>query len=166
MMDKYYYFVAQLPTLLFDQAPLMDIESFLAESEKWLGSRDYGLLSKLDIDDAAARAGDPAVLAEYKAFEFGLRTELALWRKARSTDQEYSPMGFPSSILREGTPLDIERALLRLRWDYIEKEESEHHFDLGVLISYLLKLQILRRLLTFDGEEGMKTFRNLCEVEV
>jgi len=158
--------VAQLPTLFFDREPLMTIEDFLAEGEKWLGSRDYALLSGIDIDDAAPGAGDPGVLQRYKAFEFSLRNELALWRKTRGTDQEYSPAGFPISTVREGTPLDIERRLLGLRWDYIEEEEREHHFDLGVLILYLLKLQILRRLSTFDKEEGMKIFQNLCEVEV
>ena len=39
-MDKYIYFVTQLPTLLFDQKPLISIENFLIEAEKWLTEKD------------------------------------------------------------------------------------------------------------------------------
>jgi len=165
-MDKYYYFVAQLPTLLFDREPLIEIETFLAEGEKWLGDRDYALLARVDMNQAVPESGDPGVLQRYKAFEFGLRNELALWRRTRGTDQEYRPSGFPLSAIREGTPLEVERRLLRWRWDYLDEEEREHHFDLEVLILYFLKLQILRRLFSFDKEQGLKTFQNLCEAEV
>lgn len=165
-MDKYYYFVAQLPTLFFDREPLITIEDFLAEGEKWMGSRDYALLSRVEMSRTVPDGGDPEALQRYKAFEFGLRHELALWRRTRGTDQEYRPLGFSLSALREGTPLDGERRLLRWRWDYLDEEERRHHFDLERLILYFLKLQILRRLLSFDKEEGLKTFQTLCEAEV
>ena len=165
-MDKYYYFVAQLPTLFFDREAPITIEEFLDEGEKWMGSRDFALLSRVDVSHTEANSGDPQVLQNYKAFEFDLRNELALWRGTRGTDQEYRPSGFSLSALREGTPLDVERRLLQWRWDFIDEEEREHHFDLEFLVLYLLKLQILRRLLMFDKEEGLKTFQNLCEAEV
>ena len=165
-MDKHYYFVAQLPTLYFDREPAMAVERFLAEGGKWLGERDYAVLSRVDLNETAPSHTVPEALRDYCAFEFDLRSELARWRSTRGTDQEYRPLGFPLSTVREGTPLDVEKRLLRMRWDYLEEREQEHHFDLGVLILYFLKLQILRRLSTFDKEEGLKTFQNLCEVEV
>lgn len=165
-MDKYYYFVSQLPTLFFDGETDISLERFFAESEKWLGDRERDILSRVSIDHTDAIEGDPGVLQDYKTLEFALRSELALWRKTRGSDQEYRPSSFPISIVRDGTPLDAERELLKLRWNYIENEAPAHHYDLEFLILYCLKLQILRRLFTFNKEEGLKTFQNLCEVEV
>ena len=165
-MDKYYYLVAQLPILFFDQAPPLGINGFLSESEKWMSGRDYALLVQVDMNQSEAPDGAPGVLDDYMTFETHLRSELALWRRSRGTEQEYRPMGFALATVREGTPLEIEKRLLRLRWDYLEEEAHAHHFDLGFLILYFLKLQILRRLSTFDKEEGLKTFQNLCEVDV
>lgn len=165
-MDKHYYFVSQLPTLFFDGEAGIALEAFQAEGEKWLSDREQNILSRVSIEDADAAEGDPGALLDYKEFEFALRTELALWRKTRGTDQEYRPSRFPVSIVRDSTPLEAERELLKLRWNYIENEAPAHHYDLEFLIFYCLKLQILRRLFTFNKEEGLKTFQNLCEVEV
>jgi len=165
-MDKYYYLVAQLPTLVFDRDPPLDVDGFLAECEKWVSARDLAVLSEMHLSDTEGEAPGPGVVQEYRAFEKALRGDVAEYRRHRGSDQEYRPSAFPLSAVREGTPLDVERRLLRLRWDTIEELEQAHHFDLGILVLYMLKLQILRRLSTFDREEGLKTFQNLCEVEV
>ena len=144
----------------------MALDAFLVEAEKWVAGRDYAVLSRVDMNHTDPQAGDSGIFPRYQAVERSLRNELARWRRTRGTDQEYRPSGFLLSILREGTPLDVERRLLRWRWEFLEDEEQEHHFDLELLIIYFLKLQILRRLLTFDKEAGLKTFQNLCEAEV
>lgn len=165
MMDKHYYLVAQLPTLVFARAPDITIDSFLAEAAKWLSAREYAVVSRVDIQDTRSNPGDPAALRRFKAFEFGLRDELAQWRRTRGTEQEYRPTGFSLAALREGTPLDVEMRLLRWRWDFVDEEEREHHFDLVTVILYFVKLQILRRALGFEPEAGMRVFKNLCEAE-
>ena len=70
------------------------------------------------------------------------------------------------TLLKEGTPLDAERRLLRWKWDFLDETEHEHHFDLEFLIIYFLKLQILHRLVSFDAELGLHNYQNLCEAEV
>lgn len=165
-MDKHYYFVSQLPSLFFDVEAGISLEAFFAEGEKWLSDWELDILSRVSTDDTEAVEGDPDVLQGFRAFEFNMRTDLALWRRTRGTDQEYRPSGFPVSIVRDGTPLEAERELLKLRWNYIENEAPAHHYDLEFLILYCLKLQILRRLFSFNKEEGLKTFQTLCEVEV
>ena len=49
-MDKYYYFIALLPTLSFPKEPAISVEDFLEESEKWLSEKDQMILSGIDIN--------------------------------------------------------------------------------------------------------------------
>ncbi len=164
-MDKHYYLVAQLPMLFFDREPGIDRARFLAEAEKWLSPAEFALLTRVDAARTAAAAQDPPSLRRYQEFERHLRQELALWRATRGTEQEHRPAGIPLAWLREGTPLDVEVRLLRWRWDFLEEEERDHHFDLELVILYYLKLQLLERLRRFDAEAGLQVFRQLCEAE-
>ena len=163
-MDKYYYFVSQLPALFFDRETYLTIEDYLREAQKWLSERDYEILSGVDIDDVAQAEKAPGALCDYRDFETRLRNDLVRWREAQRAEGEHRPSMFPVSAVKEGNPLDVEKKLLRVRWDFIEQQAQEHHFDLAFLILYLLKLQILRRLFTFDREKGLKIFQTLCEV--
>lgn len=163
-MDKHYYLISQLPTLYFDRETYLTVDLFLQEAAKWLAPAEYAMLAAVDINDVTIPRHCPAVLARYKEFERRVREDIASWRQAQRSGQDYKPSSFPASLLREGTPLEVEKRLLRLRWDFIEQQESEHHFDTDFLILYMLKLQILRRLFTFDKEKGMELFMRLCEV--
>lgn len=165
-MDKHYYLIAQLPALFFGKETYMTIAVFLQEAERWLNRKEYALLSRVDLDDTRFLADDPQTLRDYKQLEFSLRSELALWRNARRLGQEYRPTSFPLSLFEEGNPLEIEIRLLRLRWDFLEEQEVGHHFDFDLLVLYYLKLQILRRLATFDKIKGLEVFKQLCEVKV
>jgi len=164
-MDKHYYLIAQLPMLFFDREPSIGTAQFLAEAEKWLSPLEYALLARVDAAQTEIRAGDPASLRRFKQFEHRLRSELALWRRTRGTEQEHRPAGIPLAWLREGTPLDVEVRLLRYRWDFLDEEEREHNFDLELLVLYHLKLQLLERLRRFDAEAGLAVFKKLCEAE-
>jgi hypothetical protein len=165
-MDKFYYIVAQLPTLFFNKEADITMDAFLAESEKWMSGKEYNMLSNADINDTSIRKNDHTVLVIYKNFESRVRNDIVNWRKANHLDQNYNPSSFPISLIRDGNPLEIERNLLELRWAFIDGMEREHHFDLGVLILYYLKLQILKRFFTFDRQKGLKKFRSLYEVNV
>jgi len=164
-MDKYYYFVSQLPMLSFDKETYITIDGFLQEAKKWLSQNDYITLSAVNIADVSLEKNNKKVLKEYKQFEFQLRTDILQWREALQSGQEHKPNLFPVSIVKDGNPLEVEKKLLLLRWDFIDEIEREHHFDLGYLIIYYLKLQILYKLVSFDKEQGLKTFQNICEVE-
>lgn len=163
-MDRYYYFVSQLPFLKFNERTYLNREDFLTEAKKWLVNRDFAILSQTDINDFYPRRRDPSVLKEYKNFEKTLREGLRVLRKASGEDKKYRPFAFLRTILREGSPLDIEKKLLELRWKFIEEKEIDHFFDLEFLILYFLKLQILERLFTFDKDKGTARFDALCEV--
>jgi len=159
-MDKHYYLISQLPMLFFDQISFMTVESFLKEAEKWLSSRDFERLSKVDINATSLGKRGQRVWRKYQAFEFGFRSALAAWRKSLREGEEIKP-DFPLSMVKEGNPLEVEKKLLRWRWDFIEEMEREHHFDLEFLILYFLKLQILHRLSQFRKEKGMEKFHKV-----
>ena len=95
-----------------------------------------------------------------------LVSDIAMWRKAQQRDQDYKPSSFPVSYVKEGNPLDIEIRFMEMRWIFIEEMERDQHFDLGILILYYLKLQILSRMFKFNKEEGLKKFQKLYEVNV
>lgn len=165
-MDKYYYFVAELPTLFFGKEPGITVEKFLEEAENWMDARDFQVLRQVDMNDFSdTKAPDP-VYRQIKAFESSLRTDIGLWREAQKRDQEYKPASFPVATIKEGTPLEIEIRLMEMRWHFIDQMEREHHFDLAFLILYYLKLQILQRYLIFNKDQGFKKFQTLCEANV
>lgn len=165
-MDKYYYVVSQLPLLYFGKKPDITIQNFLEESKKWLSAKDYRILARTNINDIKSEIRRPEVLRMYQNFEHQLREDIALWRQAQKKDVEYKPTGFPLSVIKEGNPLEIEVKLMQLRWAFIDELHREHHFDLGMLVLYHLKLQILQRYFTFNKEEGLKKFQKLYEVNI
>jgi hypothetical protein len=163
-MDKYYYLIAELPTLFFGKEANISIDKFLDEAQNWMNSRDYKVLSRVDMNDFDAKKKINQVYDNYKSFENKIRTDIALWREAQKRDQEYKPSNFSVSMIKEGNPLEVELRFMEMRWQFIDEMEREHHFDLGFLILYYLKLQILHRYFIFNKEQGLEKFQKLCEV--
>lgn len=160
-MDRYYYLISQLPTLYFDKPTFMTIESFLKEARKWLSRQDFKILSKIKFTDTELDKKGSRLWKEYRTFEYRFRHEIARWRKAQGEERGYRPATFPANMLKEGNPLEIEKRLLFHRWELIEEKEKIHHFDLGYLILYYMKLQILQRLDLFDKEKGQNVFQGI-----
>jgi len=165
-MDKYYYLIAELPMLFFGKEPGITVEKFLEEARNWMDARDYQVLSQVDINDFKTEKKINQVYDQFKAFESNIRTDIGLWREAQKRDQEYKPASFPVSTIKEGNPLEVEIRLMEMRWQLVDELERAHHFDLGFLISYYLKLQILRRYFAFNKEQGLKKYQKLCEASV
>ena len=164
-MDKYYYLVSQLPTLVFDGGQSIAVAGFLQEARKWLSPRDWNLLSQVNLAGAPPSGQAPKALQSYTVFETGIRHDIARWRQARREGGKYQPTFFSAALIEEGTPLDIEKKLLKLRWDFVETLEIGHYFDLEFLGLFLLKLHILHRLSGFEPDKGLARFRQLCEVD-
>jgi hypothetical protein len=165
-MSGYYYLGAQLPLLFFDREVSLTVDNFQAEARKWLTGTDLAALDHADLDRTVAAPGTPALIRAYVEFENELRTDIAAYRKSVRSGQDYKPRNLPASVIKEGDPLEVERKLLKLRWDRLGELETGHFFDIEFILIYYLKLQILRRLFTFNQETGVTAFQKLCEVEV
>ncbi len=165
-MNRYYYLVAQLPYLQFGAPAPLESEELITEARKWITDGEFQLLRHIDFKDTEIYGTEPAPVRQYKEFEKNLREELVAWREAREEGIEHKPVLFNVGLLKEGTPLDREENLLRLRWDFIEELETGRHFDYAVLVLYALKLQILEKLDEFDSELGMEKFKHYTEVSL
>lgn len=165
-MSNHYYFIAQLPSLIFGREAPITIEYFQAEADKWLSDREWKALNAVDIARFSLHGNDHAVVKKYLEYELRIRTDIAQWREARKSDLEYKPSTLPSSVLKEGTPLEVEVKLMELRWSFIDEMMRDMHFEFGYLILYYMKLQLLQRFFTFDREKGLEKFQKLYEVNV
>jgi len=71
-----------------------------------------------------------------------------------------------ADVVTEGNPLDKEIKLMRTRWEFLDNLSVGRYFDLGALIIYYLKLQILERKDSFNKEKGREVFDQLCQIKV
>jgi len=161
-MDKYIYFAAELPMLKWSEAPFISLSAFLEEARKWLSESDFRRLihAVLFHYDLQKFAG---IYGKYLCFEHALRQELAAYRKSRKEGFEHRFRDIPPQLVREGNPLDVEKNLLRYRWNWLEDQEFGHYSDPDFFILYYLKLQILHQLAVYEEEAGRKAFRALVE---
>ena len=163
MLNKYYYLIASLEYLEFDKAPPVTQSEFLSECRKWLDPDDFQKLAEVNINNIGISPRDPAIIKEWKAFDFTLREDLGGVREMRKKSlHETIPSRF-LDLFEEPTPLLMEKRLAKKRWNFIEEKEFGYHFDTNTLILYFLKLQILERLSRFEKEKGKTRFEHLSE---
>ncbi|MFH1214238.1 MAG: DUF2764 family protein [Candidatus Neomarinimicrobiota bacterium] len=163
-MDKYYYLVAQLPVLFFERESALTIDNFLDEAHKWLSGSDYRQLERVDFMATEIKPDDPQIIKKIKVFELSLRQELVNWRTARQKSQDYKIMALPANLVREGNPLVVEKNLLLWRWQFLEVLEAGHNFDLDFVILYYLRLQILKKLFTYNKKLGREKYQQYLEM--
>jgi hypothetical protein len=165
-MDRYYYIASQLPFLQLTGESEYNQEKFFAEAKKWLSSKDYQQLKAADVNNTKEALSDFRIVRQYKEFEKSLRKELTAWRKAKQEGYEHKTTLVPQNILKESNPLEIEVKLLQLRWDYLEELGLDHYFDMEFLLLYNYKLQLLKRIKSFDKDRGMEKYKQYTEVGI
>jgi len=164
MQSKYYYLVSSLPLLQFDEKPTILIKEFLAECGKWVNLPELNILQGVNIDSSKMPFDNKQILKAWKAFDTCLRDDLS---KARQIRQDSPDERLPDSMLsvfNQETPFLMEREFARRQWSMLDELELGCYFDINVLIIYFLKLQILERFAIFNKDEGMRVFKEACEV--
>lgn len=164
-MNKYYYLVASLPYLRFDEAEVpIDKKTFLDECSKWLSPGEMKILLSAGISYSEARAQDKFFVREWKTFNTHFMESLAAARAGGGANKTQVQSDLIKNILAEENPLLMEKRLEEARWNYLGDNEKYYFFDLNALIIYYLKVEILERLASFDKDKGEKFFYELCEV--
>lgn len=179
-MSQYYFLVASLPLLNYEQRDARDPHEFLALLTEHLSAADTALVRGATIDppEEPRPSACPTIRA-WTAYERGLRNALVRLRAARmSTDpgqhlrpDEYDDYGDGSAEIGEAareamghdSPLSAEDALNRARWLFLDELEVGHYFDLDHIAVYYLRLQILARRRRFDHEQGTARFARISE---
>lgn len=158
-MTDYLYLATLLPTLRHGEPPPMSSARFLQEAEKWLTENDVAQLSAFSMSTAAGRQDTGNELVdEYCRLETQIRADVAAFVESRRAGREHKTRAFPTTMLKDRTPLEAERGLLRARWDFISARLNSHYADLTALLVYRLQLEILERLARFDAPAGRKQF--------
>lgn len=161
-MNNLYFTLASLPTLPSSgPAPFASLKAF------W----DY--VDHVPADWRAqfegAEASDPTVKA-YRAWDLALRVELARlrlenlpWKDqlADLPDHASGNLNRALEILDQTTPLETERVLDGLRWDFLEELGQEHLFDRVAFFVYVLKLELLQRKTALVTDRGQEVFDGL-----
>lgn len=173
-MSQYYYLVASLPVLSYDDPHAEEPETFLGTAADHLSESDFAVVASASIDAPVELEREGSVVSMWQHFERGLRNELVKTRSARlgSDGSEFLRVGDSGSddgdrpgltetartALSEHSPLAGEHLLSRARWAYLEDLESGHFFDVERIAIHYLKLQILARKRLFNREDGERVF--------
>lgn len=172
-MSQYYYTVASLPMLFYEEDASVSHSEFIQMCETGLTPRDYSVLKAANLCDLEDIEPSCPALEEWRSWERSLRNKIAILRAQRKGLE-------PEKHLREGTetvgveqiaheacgqdsPLVGEDVLNRARWSFLDDLETGHHFDTAKLVAYSLKLQILERKALFDEEKGTGRFESIVK---
>lgn len=171
-MTSYYYLVPTLPMLRIGMSEYMSMDEFLAKCRNYISKKDYKILSQATLTGEAVK-GNP-LLRDFSRYRSMVEHEMVAQRAKRLglKDERYVNKGDKESAIAESVkkavnadnPLEGERLILSIYWDYLDRHVSSAHlFDLTFLISYALRLQILSRISSFTEEKGEKEFDRLFD---
>lgn len=179
-MSRYYYFVASLPTLRYEDRDSPDPAEFLKDAEDQLSRDDYNELALATIDapiEGAEHESRNEAVRRWIGFERRLRNSLARSR-AQSLGSETSQYVREETVgdaggaaledaVREAlgheSPLSGEQIINRLRFDFAEELSVNHFFDLASLVSHYVQLQVLARRRVFNRPDGERRFAEISE---
>ena len=173
-MREYYYLIASLPMLEFGAKPPMSYVDFLKRCRGQLCSDDMRIIGKVKTGPEEERGESCGVLKEWNDFEIALRNEITKQRALRLTKdplkyirgEDYSnpfESVFAHWAVSQDSPMGAELYLDRVRWEKIEEFSKGHYFDIGFLITYALKLQILERWQNINKEGGAKVLQDMIK---
>ncbi len=179
-MSQYYFLVASLPLLNYEQRDAIEPSDFLELLADHLTGSDFRLVASATIDPPQEELSSPnPTLQAWIAYERGLRNALVRLRAGRRSVEpghylrpdERGDHGDGSAYITDAareamgheSPLSGEDALDRARWFSLDELEVGHYFDLDRIAIHYLRLQILARRRRFDRREGEARFRRISE---
>ncbi len=162
-MNAYYYLIASLPYLVFNQVSTMSKDAFLGECKKWLSFHDLNALFLAGLDIKEETEIGPLVLKKWTTFNREFRERIGKMRSQRKENFTGNRGESAEDIFQGKDPLIMEMKFEKKRWDFIEETAALHCFDINYLVAYFLKLQINERIKQFDKDMGQNFFKKLCE---
>ncbi len=168
-MQQYYYTVASLPAVRFEEKPFLARDEFLEICRIEATPDDQDVIENArifpELQEDEAPQPMPGVLGRWnelvREFSVGaaqIRAQNLGWdseRLPRAAGLDAAMAERTRTVLNEETPLKMEIALMRWLWQVVEDLETGHHFDREKLVVYHLKLQLaLRRAHLTDAEAG------------
>lgn len=171
MPQHYYYFVASLPLLNFPGNSPYSAEEFFARSRELLTVQDAAvigwILAGFPVDERPRV--DSSLLKQWFSFEETFRNEQVFVRAQRlgKSPQQYmrGERRYDATLTdalqqaaKQSDPLNVERALDKIRWEQIDALLAGHYFDFDTIVAYALKLKILLRYQEIESPKGRAVF--------
>lgn len=169
-MGQFYYTVASLPLLQYEEPVDLKHSDYLEDCRKWLKPAEWDILRSSLINPETEKEF-PGIAEQYRRWEISLRNELVVLRSGalglEADDYTVSGEHFSDTValaaaaFKEESPLAAENALNKGRWEYIESLKVGHFFDLEFLVLFSLQLQILERKRCFNEETGYARYQEI-----
>jgi len=175
-VGSYYYLMAQLPFLIYEQKPPMSSAAFRALAQSLLTNEDAALLSYLSIAAGSIAESAPSTgcsfIDEWKEWERVFALNLAKHRAVkirRDNAAASEPPAYPHeaastaarAVLTEATPLEAEIQIDKARWNTIDALAGLDYFGRNTVFAYFLKLLLIERRQAFNAEVGFSEYKSL-----
>jgi len=178
---SFYYLMAQLPVLIYDQKLPMSSEEFKALALSVLDENDSSFFNLISIDPDPEKAepsykeATPATGCEFidnwREWERTFRLNLAKQR-AHHLKRELSSIEPPvmpadaaliasKAVSGDYSPLEAEFLIDKARWNAIVEIAGFEYFSLSHVLAYYLKLLLMERRASFNNEKGISEYKSL-----
>lgn len=157
-MGAYYtYLISSLPMLNFFAKPAISLKEFFAQCQNLIPPEELEILHNACNQEAyLLDTSNDRASGKWANFEIALRNELVRLRARRKKTDSLRferPSDYYEAIIthtatlayRSSSPLEAEKILDQLRWEFLETLSLGHYFDFDSLFVYALKLKILER---------------------
>ena len=164
----YYYLIAQLPNLVYEQKPLMSSQDFLDLAKSMVTNSDFALLNGLSLE-LRDKATGCKFIDDWQEWERDLMLNLAkqraikLKRDLPATEPVYHmDIGaVTTKAMDEHSPLEGEILLDKARWHAIEDLAGNDYFHRNSVFAYYLKLLLIERRMSFNVDKGFSEYKSL-----
>lgn len=165
-MASYYYLIAGLPDLKYDEEMPITYEEFLARCEKEVSGATYKILKDLTLSSK-----DGPLVKEWYGMYEKLMRELNCQRSAKLNkpypveyERDYATVKVVSSAMSAKNPLEAEKILLDYEFENLDSLVGQHIFDDIYLFGYAIKLKLLERQACFIQSKGQAEFKRLFDM--
>jgi len=169
----YYYLMAQLPYLVFEQKPPMSSAAFKDLCTYQLTEADNALMAELSLTqdkDLSEKTGC-SFIDEWREWDYCFTINLAKQRAIKlkrdpnsikeTADIHLDILSLIAKAMDELSPLEGETIVDKARWIAIESFTGSEYFDRNHVYAYYLKLLLLERRQFFDTEKGFAEYKSL-----
>jgi len=167
-VGSYYYLVAQLPSLIYEQSPPMSSVDFLKLAESFMNKKDMELFGQLALDADYTKTTGCGFIDKYRNWEYSMRQNLAVQRAIKlkreapvETNYRFDAAAAASKAMDETSPLEGELVLDKARWYTIDDLAGNDIFTRNYLYSYYLKLLLIERREAFSVDKGFSEYKSL-----
>lgn len=167
-MAEYYYFAATLPMLTIGRPVPISYAEFMERAKEHLTKKDYQDLEKAVFSAVSGEASN-SLVREWQAYTSQISRVMAKERADKLGFTGYEGDSEADKLLRDKVkdivdnkdPLEGEKALLAMYFDFLSSREGGSPFSSKALMIYALKLQIMERDQAFTEEKGRAEFDSL-----